>query len=206
MQNLPQHILTHFLAAWPALRDNPLELAARLQRRRRALLTRPPRAWCVALRAGDTRMTALNTILDDCHAMGERPGEQHRPHTVTITVPLVRRLIAPVTIPPPGEPAADVAARLGCGYDSLRKPIAAGVFQVHHIPPFSRRPGSPGRGKPVPLLYRDSPLDPTGELFLPPAGFWGGAFSTVTGRWHGRRAWRGRCRRCGNAGARRRRA
>jgi len=167
MQNLPQYILDTFLTLWPTLRDNPHELAARLQRRRRALLTRPPRAWCIALRPGDTRMTPWDTVLDDCHA-----PDRQRPHTVTITAALVRRLCQPVYIDPWGEPAADVAARLGVNLQGLAYLMRVGFFRVRRVQGLGGK-----RGKPVPILHYDcalhGPLDPQSRSFRPPLPAWG---------------------------------
>lgn len=54
-------------AAWsdllPRLRNDPTELARRLARRQLLTLTRPPRAWCIALRATDTRMNTANACI-----------------------------------------------------------------------------------------------------------------------------------------------
>src|SRR5882672_4856268 len=49
------------LEAWeklgPRIMGDPEELARRLARRRMGILTRPVRAWCLAVRASDTRIT-----------------------------------------------------------------------------------------------------------------------------------------------------
>ena len=49
--------------------DDAGDLARRLARRRRAVLVRPPRAWCLALRASDGRLADVATIFpaDDPH-------------------------------------------------------------------------------------------------------------------------------------------
>ncbi|HEX8342537.1 MAG TPA: hypothetical protein VF624_16670 [Tepidisphaeraceae bacterium] len=164
METVTDHVLAAFVRQWPRLRDDPRERAARLARRHRQTLQRPPRAWCVALRAGDTRMTAWNTVTDDCHAIADR-----RPHRVTVDAALIRRLIEPVTIAPPGEPWTDVAARLGVHEESLRRAMQLGYFNVRHIPTFGGR-----RGKPVPLLYRPGLLNPCATNFAAPDPAWGG--------------------------------
>ena len=43
--------------------DDGADLARRLARRRRAVLVRPPRAWCLALRASDARLPEVATLL-----------------------------------------------------------------------------------------------------------------------------------------------
>jgi hypothetical protein len=40
----------------PLVEKNPDELARRLARRRSALMRRPPRAWCLVVRASDGRI------------------------------------------------------------------------------------------------------------------------------------------------------
>src|SRR5688572_18931817 len=125
----------------PTLDADPHELARRLARRRLAVLTRPPRAWCLALRASDGRLA------DE--------GDE-----VTLDADDLRRLCAPVHITWPGEPLRDVARKLGTTPVGLTSARLANVFRVRHIPLLG---GS--RGKPVPLLYTDRPLDPAARLF-----------------------------------------
>ena len=166
MESLTDHVLNAFLHHWPRIRPDPRELQARLQRRHRVMLQRPPRAWCIALRAGDTRMTAWNTILDDCHAIDHK-----RPHQVTIDKPLVERLCKEVCIHPLGESWIDVAARLGVHHTSLRRQMTNGFFTVRRILHYG---GS--RGRAVPVLTRSGELDPCSRSFLPPDGYWGNAW------------------------------
>ena len=53
--------MSHLLDAWkklqPQLALDPDELPNRLARRRLGVMRRPPRAWCVTIRASDTRLT-----------------------------------------------------------------------------------------------------------------------------------------------------
>jgi hypothetical protein len=66
------------LAAWarvrPILQSDPDELAARLARRRSQLLLRPPRAWCLAVRAADRRLNPLYPSVALHPARGEIKG------------------------------------------------------------------------------------------------------------------------------------
>ena len=66
---------------------------ARLARRRNGMLNRPPRAWCAALRASDTRITPLRAIIRPKDAMDAADGPcSLKTHTVTIDAELVRSL------------------------------------------------------------------------------------------------------------------
>src|SRR5438874_868644 len=59
--------------AWLNLRgkilNDPQELQRRLARRRMKSLTRPPRAWCIAIRASDRRITPAHWVISPEHAM-----------------------------------------------------------------------------------------------------------------------------------------
>jgi len=129
------------------------ELARRLARRRNAGLGRPPRAWCMAVRASDTRIPDQN--YRQAKATREAVAEE-----VRLDARLLRTLCAPVTITPPGETLQEVAAKLGVGVTSLLTARARGIFRTHHIKGLG---GS--RGWPVPLLYTDRLLDPSAKLF-----------------------------------------
>src|SRR5438128_9206740 len=79
------------LEAWeqlkPKILADPQELARRLARRRLAVLTRPVRAWCLAVRASDTRITPAHWVISPEHAMDlNHPDHPYEPieHQVTI--------------------------------------------------------------------------------------------------------------------------
>src|SRR4051794_17448574 len=101
--------IAHALAAaWrrirPTLQRTPAELRRRLARRAQALLRSPPRAWCLAIRASDTRLgsLSLSSILN--------PPSSHR---ILVASEDLRRLCSPVRLDWPGESLADVARKLG---------------------------------------------------------------------------------------------
>ncbi|HEV8379069.1 MAG TPA: hypothetical protein VGP99_09480 [Tepidisphaeraceae bacterium] len=84
--------------AWVRLRKeilaDPQELRRRLARRRMKSLTRPPRAWCVAIRASDRRITPMHWIITPEHALDlDHPEHPYEPieHTVTIQPHGLRR-------------------------------------------------------------------------------------------------------------------
>src|SRR5687767_13819797 len=117
------------------------QVRGRVARRGTATLQRPPRAWCLAVRAGDTRITAWDAVVVPGHALddpstgsgpsagspsaGSGPsagspsagsGPSAGPsagHTVTLDARLVGRLCEPVRIERPGQGYREVARLLG---------------------------------------------------------------------------------------------
>src|ERR1041384_5268851 len=91
------------LDAWrrlkPQILANPADLAKRLARGRGKTFSRPPRAWCLAIRAADRRIGVINGQIDPEYATDPRdpdhPGYVIQ-HTITLTAPLVRELCRPV--------------------------------------------------------------------------------------------------------------
>src|SRR3954471_18725400 len=102
MDDLPALILAAWQRVRPRLDDGPHDLARRLARRRRPLLTRPPRAMCLAIRASDGRLAS--SFGPSIHAA----AIAGLPHDVSLTVADVRRVCEPVHIDWPGEPLNDV--------------------------------------------------------------------------------------------------
>src|SRR5690242_14316144 len=146
------------LAAWEGvkrkIKDDPAELTRRLARRRLKAMTRPPRAWCLAVRASDARIHSGNALIvpEDAAYLG-RP-DLFRPHRVTLEARVLRKLCRAVEISPPGESWREVARKLGVDGNTLRRAMARGVFQIRHLWHYQ---GASGR--PVPVLYTDQPLD-----------------------------------------------
>jgi len=144
----------------PTLRADPDELR---RRRDSATLRRPPRAWCLAIRASDTRLAPYMTRIPD---FGQ-------PNAVLLDSPALKKLCAPVRLDPPGETVSEVAHKLGVSYCGLRYPRLKGVFHVHHIH---------GRGIPKPLLYSPHELDPSSRLFRPSDPIWSWTATFLTTR------------------------
>src|SRR4051812_33520920 len=70
------------------------KLAGRLARRRTKLLTRPVRAWCLAVRAADRRIRAGHWVISPEHAMDlDHPEHPYEPieHEVVIGVHALRK-------------------------------------------------------------------------------------------------------------------
>jgi hypothetical protein len=170
------------LAAWqrikPALLADPTDLARRLARRRTPTLLRPPRAWCLAMRANDTRINPYNAILFPEYAMEAKLSTSHRrcrrmlPHRVTVDAPLMRQLTQPVCIR--CEDWREAAKLLGTTGAGLQRSRLRAVFSQNLIPLLRGKPG-----KPVPVLSSSRPLDPqSGHMFEHADPVWG-----TTTRW-----------------------
>src|SRR5437867_12771859 len=115
------------LEAWeklgPGIVGDSDELNRRLARRRTKLMTRPVRAWCIAVRASDRRITPAHWVIFPEHAMDldheEHPYEPIE-HEVTIQTYALRKFCRPVRLDDWGEDVADVVKQLGCGHGGLR--------------------------------------------------------------------------------------
>src|SRR5438045_3580336 len=147
--------------AWLRLRgqilSDPDELHRRLARRRMNSLTRPPRAWCIAIRASDRRITPAHWVISPDHAMNlNHPDHPYEPieHEVTIQKHAIRRYCNPVSFS--REEAVDVAKMLGTSDVLLWRARNQGVFSETFIRGLGGK-----RGKPVPLL------SPNGQIFDP---------------------------------------
>ena len=142
----------------PKLLADPEELNRRLARRKLKCFARPLRAWCVAIRASDHRITPMDTVIVPRHALSldaaSHPG-RYAEHEVTLTKDLLVRLCAAVEIGSPGEPADEVAKRLGCRPYDLIAQRRNGFLRT------TPKPGLRGRrGRPVPLIHTPEDLDP----------------------------------------------
>jgi DNA-binding CsgD family transcriptional regulator len=151
------------VAAWnkirPTLNRDPAELKRRLARRDRlALLAHPPRAWCLAVRATDTRL--------DRYCVSH-PNQRADSHQLSLNPRALWKLCAPVFLDPPGMTIELAAKRLGTTRCGLLDARVGGVFQTHHV-----RGLGGYRGKPRPLLYARGPLDPAARNFAPPDPVW----------------------------------
>src|SRR5947207_12729928 len=85
------------------LKSDPLELAKRLARRRMKTLRRPLRAWCLAVRASDTRITPMSAAIVPEDAAYPGHPELYREHEVTLNAQLLRKLCRPVELSPYGH-------------------------------------------------------------------------------------------------------
>src|SRR6202008_4833151 len=92
VNDLDTAILTAWYAIFPRLKSEPTELARRLARRRSTLLSRPPRAWCLAIRASDTRINPATACIVPEDALDPNEPNYPAPHDVTLDKKLCRRL------------------------------------------------------------------------------------------------------------------
>ncbi|MBC7783382.1 MAG: hypothetical protein H7144_06035 [Burkholderiales bacterium] len=164
MESLTEYIRHHFLQLWPGIRDDPEQLRLRLARRRLTVFTRPPRAWCIAIRAADRRIR----LRTGARIHPELAAVNREPHTLLVDVPLLRRLCTVVVVDPPGEEPVEVTPRLGRSRTFIYKHIRRGDFRVRYIKLLGGK-----RGKPVPLIEAQRPLDPCSKSAYPPDVVWG---------------------------------
>src|SRR5205814_1863277 len=78
----------------------------RLARRRMAILNRPVRAWCLAIRASDTRITPAHWVIVPEHALDlDHPAHPYEPieHQVIIRPHALRQSCRPHRTDPWGE-------------------------------------------------------------------------------------------------------
>lgn len=171
MEDLEQLIYAAWKRIKPRLEDEPALLAARIQRRRTPTLMRPPRAWCIALRACDHRIPSPaapssvhhSSFIDHRSHFSSDPEE----HQVTLYRPQLIKLTQPVQIDWPGEPAVDVAKKLGTTAPGILTARCRNLFRTrYHLPT-----GGHG-GKLVPYLFTEKPLDPCAVNFAEPDPVW----------------------------------
>src|SRR5215216_1603761 len=113
-EDLERNITNAWLRLRPKIFSNPHELHRRLARRRSKSLTRPPRAWCIAIRASDRRITPAHWVIHPEHALDlDHPAHPYEPieHEVTIQQHAIRRYCNPVSFS--REQSVQVAKMLG---------------------------------------------------------------------------------------------
>jgi hypothetical protein len=145
---IPTEVQELILEAWegvlPRLLKDPDELAVRLGRRRKAILARPWRPFCLAVRAADTRIDPYWFVVTPEHAVeldDPRHPYEYIEHEVTLTTERLKMLLRPVKIGAPGEPAFEVAKKLGWDYCTfslaMRRPIKHHTAGSHRKPRWS---------------------------------------------------------------------
>jgi DNA-binding NarL/FixJ family response regulator len=162
--------------AWLRVRDeilaDPDELRRRLARRRMKSLTRPPRAWCIALRASDRRINLANAMITPEHAISkyslEHPYEVIE-HEVVLVKRTLQRLCRPKQIAWPGQDVKEVAQMLGVLPQGLRTARHRAAYRERYCK------GLGGKwGRPVPVIHRRELLDPSmARLHSRPHPVWG---------------------------------
>src|SRR5947207_1462852 len=139
------------LEAWeklgPKILSDPHELAKRLARRRMAIINRPVRAWCLAIRASDTRITPAHWVISPEHAMDlDHPAHPYEPieHEVIIRPHALRKFCRPVRTDSWGQRVEEVAKQLGAHHISgLNDARWAGIFTERFVNHLGGRRGKP---------------------------------------------------------------
>jgi hypothetical protein len=121
------------LAAWervkPVLLKDPEELARRLARRRKPLLLRPARAWCLAVRANDSRIDPFWAVMVPEDAAYPGRADLYREHIVTIDAKFVRKLCGAVELWAWENRGTRAAAKLGTKLSSMHRSRKQGKFK-----------------------------------------------------------------------------
>ncbi|MEM1109075.1 MAG: hypothetical protein AAGH99_10355 [Planctomycetota bacterium] len=138
---------TNLLLAWEEVRAklaaDPAARARRYERGLRSALRRPVRAWCVSVKASDTRIE--HGAMEDGEA-AEACRERER-HRVVLFGELVRHLVRPVEIDLPGLRYDVAAGRLGIDLRTIVDWMDKGWVE-------SRREKVPGRrGLPTRFVF-----------------------------------------------------
>ena len=164
----------NLLDAWNRIsgrvRRDRLEALHRSRRRLMPALTRPMRPWCLCLRASDTRINDYRCVINPSRAIQERIE-----HEVVLSGTVIRDLCKPVMIPWPGIDWIRAAAMLGRHEESIRSWITKGVLRARYDSAHSHGK----RGKPVPIVYAPSPLDPNANQGQAPDRIWGTLWQTL---------------------------
>jgi DNA-binding CsgD family transcriptional regulator len=162
MPNMASDIDNALFVAWdrvlPLLKADPRELQRRLMRRRQPMLTRPPRAYCIAVRASDTRINAWSAAcVPESHAkLTDGRFADPGPHEVTLDKKLLVDITQGVDLS--FWRAHDLTAaanKLGVSTDALHHQRKKGVFRIDYLQERNH--------KAVPYLMRDDFADPCGR-------------------------------------------
>lgn len=190
MDELDRNLLEAWGRVVERLRSDAGEARKRWRRSRGKVLRRPIRAWCLALRASDTRFVSRERRCCDAWAAGKREA-----HTVWMDGHDLRALCGPVRIPWPGVKLKAAAAMLGRHPEALRHWLPAGArpgrsraVRAHKAPRRYEEICEPGgvlsvcyeksrrhghHGVDVPVVWSSRPLNPGAVRGEPPHALWG---------------------------------
>ncbi|MEM7626731.1 MAG: hypothetical protein AAF333_14150 [Planctomycetota bacterium] len=135
MDELDHNLIVAWNEVREKLRGDPAARGRRYERGLRKALRRPPRAWCISLRAADTRIESSAFIEPDLVAA-------RREHRLLMFGGLVSHLCKPVVIEWPGVIYDEAARRLGLDPRTMIDWIRKGWVD-------SRRERVPGRKGPM---------------------------------------------------------
>jgi DNA-binding NarL/FixJ family response regulator len=157
----------------PKLLDDPHELARRLARRRKPLLMRPPRAWCIAIRASDHRLTE-RAFITPAQIPAQTPAQIRNPQSkiqnspaqhLTLDTNLLKHLTDTHRLA--GQFLDEASKILGTTSTGLTRARIRNTLQCKYVPGLAGR-----RGKPIPILSSKEFIDPNSHLFAPPDLAW----------------------------------
>ena len=133
---------------------------ARLARRRIGMMSRPPRAWCVAVRASDSRI--MRPVRLSSRTMRRAAWRGMFLRIASMPLRWMRRLLAwlcrPVYCDKPYNTVEQMMKKLGWSMHHIRCAMKHHVFQVRKIPHLDGKIGWP-----VPVLSTHRPLEPVRE-------------------------------------------
>ena len=155
------------LAAWgevsAALKQQPWKLARRMERVGRKELRRPVGAWCLKLRASDTRLDER----DCADGFEARCCYKGYTHTLALRGERLRSLCGAVRIDWPGVPVVEAARLLGRDERTLWLWARKGLLEVE-------RQAEVGRGGvPRHLVWTGRAMDPQADDGRRPWEVWG---------------------------------
>ena len=131
MEDLENAILDAWNRVKSKILADPPELQRRLDRRTRPVLLRPPRVWCLAVRASDLRLRAPLVRVDPETALDPAYHNGHFVrHELTITTEALRARCEPVYID--GLTLEQAAARLGLAQGNLLDARIKGTLRAKY--------------------------------------------------------------------------
>jgi len=197
MDDLDHNLLSAWHRVMEQCRSAPAEARRRWARTRKNTLQTPPRAWCLAVRAADTRIDEAINAWVDTEAVRAREA-----HEVTLTGEAVRRLCAPVCIDWPGLSLRDAAKKLGRHPESLRRwlptrPGRSRAVRAEQAPPtwehlsdasvpfqvqYVKAQSCGHFGVDVPIVWSPRLLDPNAWNGQSPHPIWGTLWQSLSKR------------------------
>ncbi len=194
MNDLDRNLLDAWHRVMERCQSDSMEALRRWQRSRQNTILRPPRAWCLAIRAADTR------IGEGVGAWVEPGGVEYPDeHEVVLTGESVRALCAPVALDWPGISLREATAKLGRTRDAIRDwmPVRPGKTRAERSARQPRRwelvssskaplsvryehPHCHGHaGVDVAVVWTRRPIDPNATQGEPPHPVWGSMWESM---------------------------
>ncbi|MEM7627626.1 MAG: hypothetical protein AAF333_18680 [Planctomycetota bacterium] len=114
MDDLDRALIESWWRVWERCRADPAEARRRWVRARSSVtLNSPSRAWCLGIRASDTRITRAYGL--------QKYGAAREAHLVQLGVQDILEWCGPVRVPYPGVPIDEAADRLGRHVETVRR-------------------------------------------------------------------------------------